>query len=44
MNYYLEMIIFEDWIANPFSKADHEPESAISLAKLYWQGVDPKCL
>ena len=34
------MIVFEDWIENPFSKAIHESESAINLAELYWQGLD----
>ena len=43
MKYYKEMILFENWIDNPFSKARHEPESAISLAELYWQGLDRKC-
>ena len=35
------MILFENWIDNPFSKARHEPKSAINLAELYWQGLDP---
>ena len=35
------MVIFEQWIEKPFSKANHEPESAINLAELYWQGMDP---
>ena len=35
------MIIFENWIEKPFSKANQEPESAINLAQLYWQGLDP---
>ena len=35
------MIVFEDWIENPFSKANVEPKSAINLAELYWQGLDP---
>ena len=35
------MIVFEDWIEEPFSKADRRPESAITLAELYWQGLDP---
>ena len=35
------MIVFEDWIEKPFSKANQEPESAINLAELYWQGLDP---
>ena len=33
--------MFENWIEEPFSKADHAPESAINLAQLYWQGQDP---
>ena len=36
------MIIYEDWIKEPFSKADHKPEAAIDIAQLYWQGSDPK--
>ena len=35
------MVIFEQWIEKQFSKANHEPESAINLAELYWQGMDP---
>ena len=35
------MVVFEDWIEKPFSKANQEPESAINLAQLYWQGLDP---
>ena len=35
------MIVFEDWIEEPFSMANQEPESAINLAELYWQGLDP---
>ena len=35
------MIIFENWIEKTFSKANQEPESAINLAQLYWQGLDP---
>ena len=38
MKYYLEIIMFENWIEQPFSKADQELESAINLAELYWQG------
>ena len=34
------MIVFEDWIGEPFSKTNQEPESAINLAGLYWQGLD----
>ena len=34
------MIVFEDWIEKPF-KANQETESAINLANLYWQGLDP---
>ena len=36
------MVIFEDWIENPFSKGNHDLESAINLANLYWQGLDLK--
>ena len=35
------MIIFEKWNEKPFLRVDHEPESAINLAELYWQGLDP---
>ena len=35
------MIVFEDWIAEPFSKVNQEQKSAINLAELYWQGLDP---
>ena len=35
------MVVFEDWIETPFSKPNQEPESAINLAELYWQGLDP---
>ena len=35
------MIIFEDWIEKPISKANQKLESAINLAELYWQGLDP---
>ena len=35
------MVVFEDWIEKPFSKANQESESAINLAELYWQGLDP---
>ena len=35
------MIVFENWIEEPFLKADRIPESAITLAELYWQGLDP---
>ena len=34
------MVVFEDWIEKPFSKANQEPELAINLAELYWQGLD----
>ena len=34
------MVIFEDWIENSFSKINHQSESAINLAQLYWQGSD----
>ena len=34
------MIVFEDWIEKPFSKANQQQESAINLAELYWQGLD----
>lgn len=35
------MIIFEEWIERAFSKANRKPESAVNLAELYWQGLDP---
>ena len=35
------MIVFEDWIEKPFSRANRKEESAINLAELYWQGLDP---
>ena len=35
------MIVFEDWIEKTFLKTDQRPESAINLAELYWQGLDP---
>ena len=35
------MIVLEDWIETSFSEANQEPESAINLAQLYWQGLDP---
>ena len=35
------MIVFEDWIEKPFSRANRKQESAINLAELYWQGLDP---
>ena len=35
------MIVFEDWNEQSMSKASQEPESAINLAELYWQGLDP---
>ena len=38
------MIIFQDWIEIPFSKAHQKPEAAINLAELYWQGSDPNFL
>ena len=38
--YYSEMVIFEDWKENPFSKEHHDLESAINLVDLYWQGLD----
>ena len=38
--FFSEMIVFEEWIEIPFSSANHEPESAINLADLYWQGLD----
>ena len=34
------MVVFENWIEKPFSKAIQEPKSAINLAELYWQGLD----
>ena len=37
-----ETIIFEDWIHQPFSIANQKSESAVNLAQLYWQGLDPK--
>ena len=40
IEYYSEMIIFEDWKEDRFSKANHDLESAINLANLYWQGLD----
>ena len=42
IEYYSEMVIFEDWKENPFSKANHDLDSAINLADLYWQGLDSK--
>ena len=42
IEYYSEMVIFEDWKENQFSKANHDLESAINLANLYWQGLDLK--
>ena len=42
IKYYSEMVIFEDWKENPFSKTNHDLESAINLAGLYWQGLDLK--
>ena len=36
------MIVFEDWIEKPFSRANQKQESAINLAELYWQGLDPR--
>ena len=41
LKYYSEMVVFEDWIEKSFSKANQELESAINLAELYWQGLDP---
>ena len=35
------MVVYEEWVAKPFSKANQEPESVINLAELYWQGLDP---
>ena len=35
------MVIFENWIEKTFSNANQEQESAINLAELYWQGLDP---
>ena len=35
------MIAFENWIEKPFSSANRKQESAINLAELYWQGLDP---
>ena len=42
IEYHSEMIIFEDWIENTSSKANHDLESVINLADLYWQGLDLK--
>ena len=36
------MVMFENWIESPYSRANDEPESAINLADLYWQGLDSK--
>ena len=33
-------MIFEDWATKPFSQTNREPESAINLAQLNWQGSD----
>ena len=38
--YYSEMVTFEDWDIMPFSQTNREPESAINLAQLNWQGSD----
>ena len=35
------MIVFEDWIEKPFLRGNRKQDSAISLAELYWQGLDP---
>ena len=40
LKYLKEMIVFENWIEQPLSKANQERESAINLAELYWQGLD----
>ena len=40
LKYYKETILFEKWIKKPISKANQAPELAISLAELYWQGLD----
>ena len=42
IEYYSEMVIFEDWKENQFSKYNHDLESPINLADLYWQGSDLK--
>ena len=34
------MVFFEDWAIKPFSQTNREPESAINLAQLNWQGSD----
>ena len=34
------MVTFEDWAVKPFSQTSREPESAINLAQLHWQGSD----
>ena len=41
MKYHLDMIIFEQWIEPLFSTSIYKPDSAINLAELYWQGLDP---
>ena len=35
------MIVFEDWIEKPFLRGNRKQDSAINLAELYWQGLDP---
>ena len=35
------MVVFENWNEKQFHKANDESESAINLADLYWQGLDP---
>ena len=36
------MTIFENWIEDPLSNINHELQSAINFAELYWQGLDPR--
>ena len=42
IKYYLELTIFENWIEDPLSNINHELQSAINFAELYWQGLDPR--
>ena len=35
------MIVFEDWIEKPILRDNRKQDSAINLAELYWQGLDP---
>ena len=34
------MVTFEGWAIKPFPQANREPESAVNLAQLNWQGSD----